>query len=107
MTKAQLEQIVALFIGAAPAIIVAARQHSLDRSCMICGAAQGEQHHESCELWALVAGRIDYRRLSENRPGANDVEPTTYVETMAVMEQGGNSTSSAGMLLYADGEHRG
>lgn len=101
MTKAQLEEIVAHFLEAAPAIIVAARSQTFDRSCAICKAAQGEQHHETCALWGLVAGRIDYHRLSDSRAGMNGAEPATYIETMAVMEQGGNFASTAPELDFA------
>ena len=101
MTKIQLEQIVAQFLNAAPVIIVAARQHTLDRSCMVCGAGQGEQHSESCALWGLVAGRIDFHRLSDPRPKANGVEPATYVETMTALEAGTVSTQTAPELEFA------
>lgn len=100
MTKDQLQEIVAHFLEAAPKIIVAARQHSLDRSCMICGVGQGEQHTQDCALWGMVAARIDFRRLSENRPKSSAAEPT-YTETMAMLE-GGNLNPSAPEPVFAE-----
>ena len=101
MTKAQIEAICRQFLSAAPAIIVAARQHTFNRSCMICDAAQGEQHTQDCALWGLVAGRIDFHRLSDPRPKANGVEPATYVETMAALEAGAGSIQTAPELDFA------
>ena len=92
MTKAQLEEIVGRFLGAAPAIIVAARQHTFNRSCMICGVAQGEQHTENCALWELVAARIDFRRLSESpaRLPWPRVAAPDPIQTMAMLERSGD-----------------
>ena len=105
MTKAQLEAICRQFLNAAPDIIVAARQHSLNRSCMICNAAQGEQHTQDCALWELVAGRIDFPRLSENPTRSSTAVPNP-IKVMTSMEAGTDLFAPAPTLLYADGGQR-
>ena len=103
MRNADLQSIVDRFLTAAPAIIISARAHTFNGSCMICKAAKGQQHAESCALWGLVAGRIDYRRLSDSRPSGP--EPT-FIETMVTMEAGTDLFAAAPTLLYADGGQR-
>ena len=98
MTKTQLKELLDRFIDAAPAIIVAARQHTFNRSCMICGVSQGEQHPQDCALWELVAGRIDFHRLSESKPRANGPD---RVATMAALEAGAGFTQTAPELEFA------
>ncbi len=93
MRNADLQSIIDRFLSVAPAIITSARSHTLNRSCMICGVGQGQQHLETCGLWELVAARIDYHRLVE-RP-ARPISPAPDpVETMAILERGGDFAPS-------------
>ena len=100
MTKAQLEEITRRMLAAAPYIIVAARSHTLNRSCMICGVAQGEQHTENCALWELVAARIDYHRLADSPARSSEAAPDP-IQTMAMLEQGGDFAPTAPELVFA------
>ena len=97
MRVANLEVIVGDYLAATRHVIIHSRGGN--GVCRFCGSPRGQQHSADCALWPLVSARIAHHMAVEGPAPAATANP---VQTMTMLEAGGDLAPPAPTLLYAD-----